>query len=244
MRSPLEVTVVIDPLESARAVGLHYVTDAMPGIRRQRAGNGFTYIEPDGHRVSERDLGPDQVLSDSTGLDHGLDLSHSEGPLAGDWARRQATQTASIPSAVPGGARPGEVYAHDRLRRGTAAGSATRAERPDLAGLPARVVRACGPFQSATQAKKNVVAAVKRVARKLGNRPATCRKYYVHPAIMQCYMAGELLDTLRPVKTLLESAKPSWDLNQRDGLTPVEKCVMNILQKSFEQNLRELRLAM
>ena len=110
--------------------------------------------------------------------------------------------------------------------------------------LAAMALGACGPFRSATQAKKNVVAAVKRVARKLGNRPATCRKYYVHPAILECYMAGELLDTLRPVKTLLESAKPSWDLNQRDGLTPVEKCVMNILQKSFEQNLRELRLAM
>jgi DNA topoisomerase-1 len=51
---PVEVTLVIDPLESARAVGLRYVTDAMPGIQRQRAGNGFVYIEPDGHRVSDR----------------------------------------------------------------------------------------------------------------------------------------------------------------------------------------------
>jgi DNA topoisomerase-1 len=109
--------------------------------------------------------------------------------------------------------------------------------------LAAMALGACGPFRSANQAKKNVATAVKQVAEKLGNRPATCRKYYLHPAILESYMAGELLDSLRPAKTLLESAKPSWELNSREGLTPVEKCVMNILQKSFEQNLRELRLA-
>jgi DNA topoisomerase-1 len=109
--------------------------------------------------------------------------------------------------------------------------------------LAATALGACGEFRSANQAKKNIVAAVKQVAEKLGNRPATCRKYYLHPAILECYMAGELLDSLRPAERLLQRAKPSWELNIREGLTPVEKCVMNILQKSFEQNLRELRLA-
>jgi hypothetical protein len=45
---------------------------------------------------------------------------------------------------------------------------------------------------SETAAKKTVVEAVKTVARHLGNRPATCRKYYIHPAVVDSYMVGSL----------------------------------------------------
>ena len=34
--------------------GLRYITDAAPGIRRRRAGRGFTYVDPDGKRVRDR----------------------------------------------------------------------------------------------------------------------------------------------------------------------------------------------
>ncbi|HEY8179978.1 MAG TPA: DNA topoisomerase IB, partial [Candidatus Limnocylindria bacterium] len=44
-----------DPIESAEEAGLRYVTDASPGIRRRRAGRGFSYIGPDGKRVTNRD---------------------------------------------------------------------------------------------------------------------------------------------------------------------------------------------
>jgi DNA topoisomerase-1 len=40
---------------SAAAAGLVYVTDAMPGIRRQRHGRGFTYIGPDGEIIRTRE---------------------------------------------------------------------------------------------------------------------------------------------------------------------------------------------
>jgi DNA topoisomerase I len=33
--------------------GLRYVTDELPGIRRRRAGRGFTYLDEDGRRVTE-----------------------------------------------------------------------------------------------------------------------------------------------------------------------------------------------
>ena len=39
---------------SARAAGLRYVSDAMPGIRRKRHGRGFTYIGPDGQVIRDR----------------------------------------------------------------------------------------------------------------------------------------------------------------------------------------------
>ena len=51
-------------------------------------------------------------------------------------------------------------------------------------------------FESETQAKRNIVEAIKNVAEKLGNTPAVCRKCYVHPAVLDCYTAGELLKTL------------------------------------------------
>jgi len=51
-----------------------------------------------------------------------------------------------------------------------------------------------GPPSSQTQAKKNIVEAMRRVAADLGNRPATARKYYVHPLIVQAYAEGRLAE--------------------------------------------------
>lgn len=42
-----------DPIASAKAAGLRYVTDLMPGIRRKRAGESFTYEDADGNPVRE-----------------------------------------------------------------------------------------------------------------------------------------------------------------------------------------------
>lgn len=52
---PQEKTGVVteDALDAARAAGLRYVTDHMPGIRRRRAGKGFFYIDPDGKTIRD-----------------------------------------------------------------------------------------------------------------------------------------------------------------------------------------------
>jgi DNA topoisomerase I len=42
-----------DPLESAETAGLRYVSDDQPGIRRVRAGRGFTYTAADGSTVRD-----------------------------------------------------------------------------------------------------------------------------------------------------------------------------------------------
>jgi DNA topoisomerase-1 len=42
------VELIRDPIESAQAAGLRYVSDTTPGIRRKRAGSGFSYVAPDG----------------------------------------------------------------------------------------------------------------------------------------------------------------------------------------------------
>src|ERR671920_2495863 len=45
--------VVSDPVESAQAAGLRYVSDTQPGIRRKRAGKGFAYVGPDGKTIRD-----------------------------------------------------------------------------------------------------------------------------------------------------------------------------------------------
>lgn len=42
--------------------------------------------------------------------------------------------------------------------------------------------------------KSVLVDVIKDVASKLGNKPATCKKYYIHPTVMECYSSGTLKD--------------------------------------------------
>jgi DNA topoisomerase-1 len=42
--------------------------------------------------------------------------------------------------------------------------------------------------------KSVLVEVVKEVAEKLGNKPATCKKYYIHPAVLDSFSAGTLHD--------------------------------------------------
>ena len=58
--------------------------------------------------------------------------------------------------------------------------------------MAAAALAALGPAESETAARGNVVQVVRDVAAALGNRPATCRKYYVHPAVLEAYASGEL----------------------------------------------------
>jgi DNA topoisomerase-1 len=46
---------------------------------------------------------------------------------------------------------------------------------------------------SQADAKRNVVAAIEKVTKQLGNTPAICRKSYVHPEILNAYVAGDLV---------------------------------------------------
>jgi DNA topoisomerase-1 len=47
--------------------------------------------------------------------------------------------------------------------------------------------------------KKSQVAAIKQVAKRLGNTPAICRKCYIHPAVLEGYLNGGLRKTLASV---------------------------------------------
>jgi len=50
----------------------------------------------------------------------------------------------------------------------------------------------CEAFETQRQAKTNVVAAVEKVAERLGNTVAVCKKCYIHPAVIETYIRGSL----------------------------------------------------
>jgi DNA topoisomerase I len=45
---------VLDPKDAAESVGLRYVSDEQPGIRRRKAGKGLSYANPDGKVVTDK----------------------------------------------------------------------------------------------------------------------------------------------------------------------------------------------
>jgi len=51
----VEIELITNPVESAKAAGLRYVTDDTLGIQRKRAGSGFRYIGVDGKPVRDPD---------------------------------------------------------------------------------------------------------------------------------------------------------------------------------------------
>jgi DNA topoisomerase-1 len=92
-------------------------------------------------------------------------------------------------------------------------------------------------FDSQTQAKKNLVQAIRSVSEKLGNTPAICRKCYIHPAVLEAYMDGSMLRTLkaRTEKVISE---------ELGGLRAEEAAVMAFLQARLKQEVnRRDRLA-
>ncbi|MBA9075148.1 DNA topoisomerase-1 [Flavobacterium gossypii] len=49
-----------------------------------------------------------------------------------------------------------------------------------------------GRFETETECKRNIVAVVDCVAKKLGNTRTVCRKYYVHPTVIASYEKGSI----------------------------------------------------
>lgn len=63
--------------------------------------------------------------------------------------------------------------------------------------LACAMLRETEPAETQAQAKKNVVDAIKRVAARLGNTPSVCRKCYVHPAVLESYMSGAMVQAAK-----------------------------------------------
>jgi DNA topoisomerase-1 len=62
--------------------------------------------------------------------------------------------------------------------------------------IAAEALRELGPAPSERAAMQNVLRAIDRTAERLGNTRAVCRKYYIHPALIEAYMEGDVLPPL------------------------------------------------
>lgn len=96
--------------------------------------------------------------------------------------------------------------------------------------LAAEELYELGEFESEKQAKKNIVLGIKNVAQELGNRPATCRKYYVHPGILAAYEECTLSNTIEKV---------SQSETGKLKLRPIEQAVLNILEQYLLEQIEE-----
>ncbi len=99
--------------------------------------------------------------------------------------------------------------------------------------LAAVALRELEGFESETEAKRNVVAAIDRVARRLGNTRAVCRRSYVHPAVLDSYMDGSLGRRLvRRAERLLDEGP----------VTPsIESAVLSLLRSRLRRETRAPR---
>lgn len=91
-------------------------------------------------------------------------------------------------------------------------------------------------FDSQAQAKRNIVAAVESVAKKLGNTKAVCRKCYIHPAVIESYLDGTMA---RSLKRRTEQ-KLSHSLHR---LRPEEATVLALLQERLKREASRHRSA-
>jgi DNA topoisomerase-1 len=97
--------------------------------------------------------------------------------------------------------------------------------------LTAQALREFDRFESETQAKQNIVEAVKTAAKRLGNTPVICRKCYVHPAILDAYLDGTLAQTLKP----RGEGEP---VQARRKLQPEEAAVLGLLRQRLPTERR------
>jgi DNA topoisomerase-1 len=353
--SGLTIAVYVDPEESAKAAGLRYVSDDMPGIRRRKRGKGFTFLDAKGNTVSDartveriRKLAIPPAWTDvwicpianghlqATGRDargrkqyryhadwrnvrdetkfgrmiaFGDALPKIRERVERDLSLRGLPREKVVATVVRllestlirvGNreyARQNGSFGLTTLRDGHVdiEGSKLRFEFRGKSGKDhsveiqdrrvARIVRQCrdlpgqtlfqyldeagerqkitsedvnawlkettgedftakdfrtwggtvlalsallevGVCESEKEAGKAVVDTVKRVAEDLGNRPAICRKYYIHPVVIETFVEGKLEEALEEVV----EESPDDESDSGSGLRKLEAQVLGLLR--------------
>jgi DNA topoisomerase-1 len=96
--------------------------------------------------------------------------------------------------------------------------------------LAAMALNAQEAFKNKTQANKNIKDAIAAVSKILGNTPAICRKCYVHPAVLESYLDGRMIEGLKQ-KTEEALTRKLGDLRSE------EAAVMSFLQARLEKKM-------
>ena len=96
--------------------------------------------------------------------------------------------------------------------------------------LAAEALQEFEDFDSHAAAKRNITKAIERVAKRLGNTKAVCRKCYIHPAIIDAYMDRSLVATLKE--------RTESELRESLAKLPAEEAaVLALLQQRMERQM-------
>ncbi|HYH92323.1 MAG TPA: hypothetical protein VD763_04110 [Candidatus Saccharimonadales bacterium] len=100
--------------------------------------------------------------------------------------------------------------------------------------LAYRALRALQPGDGDRATKRNVVEAIRETADRLGNTPAVARRSYVHPAVLEAYLDGEVSGAL--VEAAEEQATPP-----RVATEDEERAVVRLLRQRQRQAATQQR---
>lgn len=98
-----------------------------------------------------------------------------------------------------------------------------------LAAIALKEFEALDP---SARTKKNVKAAIERVAARLGNTPTICRKCYVHPEVVNAYLDGSLMEA---VEDEVEA-----ELRELDRLKPEEVALLVLLRARLNRDIAQI----
>ncbi|WP_424134129.1 DNA topoisomerase IB [Roseomonas chloroacetimidivorans] len=90
--------------------------------------------------------------------------------------------------------------------------------------MAALALREFEAFDTQAAAKRNIRAAIEKVSARLGNTPTVCRKCYVHPDLLDGYMAGQL------ALEIAERAEQELK-DEMEHLKPEEAAVLALLAR-------------
>jgi DNA topoisomerase I len=94
---------------------------------------------------------------------------------------------------------------------------------------------AIGPASTEMETKRNISQAIKETAKHLGNRPAACRKYYVHPAVFSSYSEQTIFSALKNV--------PADPPVPADRLSHFELAVLRLVESSEKARTEHRKIA-
>jgi DNA topoisomerase I len=99
--------------------------------------------------------------------------------------------------------------------------------------LVAEALRKMGPAETRKESERNIVAAVDVTAKRLGNTRSVCRKYYIHPVLLEAYLEGAVLPPL---------PERQWNKRKSHGpaLRQHEKDVLDFIRARLKPQKRRI----
>ncbi|MGH2558078.1 MAG: hypothetical protein ACRDJH_03365 [Thermomicrobiales bacterium] len=91
--------------------------------------------------------------------------------------------------------------------------------------LACRALLDCEPPSTKTEAERLIVGAVDKVAAHLGNTRAVCRRCYIHPAVIDAFLADQLVAAVASNEDESDGNGPELSERKRELLSFLEKAV-------------------